>query len=549
VKDPARRRRVVAVTGGGGGIGAAVAEELGRRGAFVVTLDPLVSLDGAAPLPPAEDTTAERIVAAGGAARASATSVTDAEAVRALFDELVDEHGRLDAVVNVAGITRPTTFTRGRDEDWRAVLEVHLDGYRNVLEAALPIMAADGAGRILGVTSGSGWRAADTGAYGCAKRAVASLTWQLGAVAPPGVVVNAISPIAVTRMVTAALARSGAKAGRATGGLSLGSMPDPADLGPLGAHLVDEGFAGCSGQVVFAGGSEVAVVDPPRLLEVIRTEDVPSLGHLLEAVTAGALVPAEAQQASTGGSNPRFGAAPGAGPTDGLPPTDARTCVVVSDRAELTAALTAALDARGVTCTSIPADRVTAGFAGRAEALRAAAARTTGPVDVVVVALAGPRSSREGANEWERILAEHRGIVGDVHADAGWTRAVADQATATGRSMRVVTVTDAATDGGRTRGQAAAQLARSAREATGDRVAALTVADEGAGRHEPHVLAQVVAHLVASPSAIGLSGAELVAGPGWFGLRSHPRPAGSIVFGGPELPDWFDGALRDIVDG
>ena len=61
------------------------------------------------------------------------------------------------------------------------MLEVHLDGYRNVLAAALPIMAAAGRGSVLGVTSGSGWRAGDAGAYGCAKRAVASLTWQIGA--------------------------------------------------------------------------------------------------------------------------------------------------------------------------------------------------------------------------------------------------------------------------------------------------------------------------------------------------------------------------------
>ena len=61
------------------------------------------------------------------------------------------------------------------------MLDVHLDGYRNVLDAALPLMAAAGHGRILGVTSGSGWRVGDAGAYGCAKRAVASLTWQLGA--------------------------------------------------------------------------------------------------------------------------------------------------------------------------------------------------------------------------------------------------------------------------------------------------------------------------------------------------------------------------------
>ncbi|HJR24171.1 MAG TPA: SDR family NAD(P)-dependent oxidoreductase, partial [Acidimicrobiales bacterium] len=294
--------RVVVVTGGGGGIGAAIAEELGRRGDHVVTVDPLVTLDGAEPLPPPEETTAGRIVAAGGSAQASSVSVTDADGLRSLLAGLVAEHRRLDAVVNVAGISRPTSFATGSEEDWRAVLEVHLDGYRNVLAAALPLMAAVGHGRILGVTSGSGWRAADAGAYACAKRAVAALTWQLGRQAPPGVVVNAISPIAVTRMVTAALGRT--PTASSTGGLSLGSIPQPEDLGPLGAHLVGDDVGWCSGQVLFAGGTEVAVVEPPRLLEVVRTDTAASLPHLLEAVVPGALAAAEAQQASAGGGNP-----------------------------------------------------------------------------------------------------------------------------------------------------------------------------------------------------------------------------------------------------
>src|ERR1041385_7386609 len=150
-------RRVVVVTGGGAGIGAAVAEELGRQGAHVVTVDPLVSLDGSEQLPTPEETTAGRIVAAGGSAEASGLSVTDADGVRDLFARLVAEQGRLDAVINVAGISRPTSYTRGTDEDWRGVLSVHLDGYLSVLHAALPLMAAAGHGRILGVTSGSGW--------------------------------------------------------------------------------------------------------------------------------------------------------------------------------------------------------------------------------------------------------------------------------------------------------------------------------------------------------------------------------------------------------
>ncbi|MGH9092165.1 MAG: SDR family NAD(P)-dependent oxidoreductase, partial [Acidimicrobiales bacterium] len=120
------RQRVAVVTGGGGGIGAAIAQELGRDGWFVATVDPLVTLDGTERLPEPQETTAGRIVAAGGSARASSASVTDGEAVRALFEELAAEHGAVDAVVNVAGITRQTYFARGTEEDWQAVVAVHL---------------------------------------------------------------------------------------------------------------------------------------------------------------------------------------------------------------------------------------------------------------------------------------------------------------------------------------------------------------------------------------------------------------------------------------
>jgi len=548
-------RRVVVVTGGGAGIGAAIAEELGRTGHVVVTMDPLVSLDGSESLPPAEQTTAGRIVAAGGTARASSVSVTDRDAVRDLFGELVDEHGRLDAVINVAGITRPTTFATGTEEDWLGVLAVHLDGYLNILGGALPIMAAAGHGRILGVTSGSGWRAANTGAYGCAKRAVASLTWELGGQVPPGVVVNAMSPIAVTRMVTAALGRAvgGGTPGSgssATGGLSLGSMPAPDRIGPVGAHLAGEGFSWCSGEVIFTNGSEVAVIDRPRLLEVVRTEDTTSLAHVLEAVTAGVLVPAEAQQASNGGSNPRFGpifADPGG---DGLLPASVRSCAIVADRPEVAAAVAAALDERGVSCTTVLAgdqagDRA-GGFRGAAAALAVTVERI-GPLDGVVVALAGADPAAGASAGWERVLAEHAGIVDQIHTDAGWARAVADYADRADRPVRLVSLTDAVTAGGRSRAQAAAQLSRSARGATGDRVSALAVSVETAEAGAPAV-GEVAAHLLCSPEAAALSGAELVAGGDWFGLRSHPRPGGSITFGGPEIPDWFDPTLRSVTD-
>lgn len=528
---------VAVVTGGGAGIGAAVAEELGRTGWSVVTMDPLVSLDGSERLPEPEETTAGRIVAAGGTARASSVSVTDADAVRDEVERILKEDGRLDAVVNVAGISRPSGFASGTEDDWRSVLAVHLDGYRNVLGAALPVMADAGRGRILGVTSGSGWRPADAGAYSCAKRAVASLTWQLGAVAPPGVSVNAMSPIAVTRMVTAALSRAAA-GGRtsASGGLSLGSMPEPEELGPLAAYLVSGQLAWCRGQVIFAGGLEAALVERPRLLEIVRADAASALAEILEVVGPGAFAAAEAAQASGGGGNPRFQQAFDEPPP--LSPPAVSSCAIVAERAEVGAALAAALEGRGVTCHQVRAEST--GFDGTAAALA-----SVGLVDAVIIALAGGAAATGAASEWERILAEHEGIAGEIFANGAWVRAVADASAASGRPMRLVTLTDATTAGGRSRAQGMAQLARAGRGATEGRVAAFTISVEGSAAVRS--AAELAAHLVCNDEAAGLAGAELAAGDGWLGLRSHPRPVGSFILGGPQIPDWFDGLMREIV--
>ncbi len=531
------------VTGGGGGIGAGVAEELGRNGWHVVTVDPLVTLDGSAQLPEPEETTAGRIVAAGGSARASSVSVTDGGAVRTLFAELVEEHGGLDAVVNVAGITRQTYFGRGTEEDWLAVLGVHLGGYLNVLDAALPLMAAAGHGRILGVTSGSGWREADAGAYSCAKRAVAALTWQLGRRVPPGVTVNAMSPIAATRMMASALERA-RKAGRSGGGgISFLSVASPEDLGPIGAHLVDGGFGWCSGQVLFAGGPEVAVIDQPRLVEVVRTEEAVSLDRVLDVVLPDAFAKAEAHQASAGGGNPRFGPIfdEPAGPAS--TPGPVRSCAVVSDRPQLAASVAAALEARSVRCHPVePA----VGFGAAADALHALVG-ATGPIDAVVVAVAGRPPADATAEPWAQVLAEHGDLVEQLHADAGWARATADYAAGAARPVRLVTLTDATTTGGRSRAQAAAQHARVAAGATEGRVTAYAVGLEAQEVTAAPTAGALVSHLLGHPEAGALAGAELVVGDGWLGMRSHPRPIGAVTYGGPDLPDWLDGRLRDIV--
>lgn len=535
------RPRVVVVTGGGRGIGAAIAEELGRTGAVVVTADPLVAIDGSAEAAVVEEpSTAERIVAAGGSARASAVSVTDAAAVDGLFADLVAEFGAVDAVVNVAGISRPTGFAAGDEGDWRAVIEVHLGGYLNVLRSALPRMAAAGHGRIVGVTSGSGWRAANAGAYGVAKRAIAALTWQLGRQAPPGVTVNALSPIALTRMALEAIARAGAGRSGASGGLALTTgMPEPEAIGPFGAHLTGPGLEWCTGQVLFGGGTELAVVEPPRLLEVVQADEVTARTVVATALSA-VLGPAEATQRSAGGGNPRL-----TGANDGALDAGGLACGVIVPDPALAAAVGDALRASGARVLPLDPATVTPGFAGATAAVRSLADQA-GHLDALVVAAPGePEGAPSSDADWDRVLTAHEGLVAGLVDDAAWARAAADHTAETTRPLRLVMLTDASTPGAASRAQAVTQLTRAARGATEDRVGAYAVTLTPDAT--PVVAGELVAQLVVDPDAAGLSGAELAVGPGWFGLSAHPRPGTSVALAGTAVPDWFDDVLRSAV--
>ena len=90
-----------------------------------------------------------------------------------------------------------------------------------------------------------------------------------------------------------------------------------------------------------------------------------------------------------------------------------------------------------------------------------------------------------------------------------------------------------------------AQLARAGLGATEGRVASFAISVEGSAAVGP--AAELAAHLICHGDATALAGAELAAGDGWLGLRSHPRPAGSFILGGAQVPEWFTGLAREIV--
>ena len=561
------RRPAAVVTGGGGGIGAAVALELARRGIAVVVMDPGVGLQGEPLNEPTAAQTARRITAEGGVARASTASVTDRDAVRALFAGVVAEFGALDIVVNPAGILRFAPFLDTSEDDWRAVLDVHLNGYLNILSEALPVMAAAGYGRIVGVTSGAGLAraAGDSAAYACAKRAVAAVTWQLADLLPPGIALNALSPLAATRMVTRAA--TGTDAGRRqSAGLDLSGLPPAQDMAPLAAFLASEEAGSCRGQVIFSAGPELSVISPPRLLEAVRTQRTADFAASLDTLVPVVLGPAEAQQRSTGGANARFGPVfdqPGtAGPAPARAPGSAK-CLVISGHPALAVSIAAALARCGLTAIDLagqplpagppPADPRPADLPGPLPADFAAvqaaferAAHAAGGIDAVVIA-PGPFAAPSPAASWPDMLAGYSVTTDRVLSHAGWLQAAARYAVRTSRPVRVMHLADATSPALRASAQAVAQLARCASLLRPDLLDVFSIALETAEPADHGPVAGLIARLAWSGDASALRGAELVARPGWIGIRSHPGPSATVSYGTSATPSWIADWLQESV--
>jgi NAD(P)-dependent dehydrogenase (short-subunit alcohol dehydrogenase family) len=554
------RKRAAVVTGGGGGIGTAVALELARQGIAVVATDPGVGLQGEPLNEPTAAETAGRITAEGGVGRASTASVTDRSALRSLFAEVAAEFGGLDIVVNPAGILRFAPFLDTSQDDWRAVLDVHLNGYLNVLSEALPIMSAAGYGRIVGVTSGAGLAraAGDGAAYACAKRAVAAVTWGLAGLLPDGIALNALSPLAATRMTTRAVTGDSPDRGR-SGGLDLSGLPPASDMAPLAAYLASAEAGSCRGQVIFSAGPELSVISPPRLLEAIRTEHTADFAASLDTLVPVVLGPAEAGQRSTGGANARFGPVfdqPGTtGPVSG---PAAANCLVITDNAAIAGSLAAALSRCGLTAidvagkplTTQPAAgqpaRLAEGFAAAEAALQHAAA-AAGGIHAVVIAPGSFSAAHQAAPaaSWQQVLAGYSATADHVQTHAGWLRAAARHAVRTSRPIRVMHLADASSPALRPAAQAVAQLARCGSLLRPELIDVFSIALETAEPADYQPVAHLVARLLWSGDATVLRGAELAARPGWVGIRSHPGPSATASYGTSAIPLWITDWLRE----
>ncbi len=203
------RDRVALVTGAGRGIGRAYAKLLAGRGATVVVNDLGTTMAGDGQDPSYAAHVVEEITDAGGRAIANSADVSTPEGAQALIDQAMDICGRIDIVVNNAGVFAVDQFPAMELMDMRQLWEIHIGGGFNVTRAAWPHMAAAKYGRVVFTTSTSALGAPDTVAYTTAKAGVLGLGRALAQVGLPlGIAVNLVAPMAMTRMMSAGHGRS-----------------------------------------------------------------------------------------------------------------------------------------------------------------------------------------------------------------------------------------------------------------------------------------------------------------------------------------------------
>jgi len=194
--------KVAIVTGAGGGLGRCHALDLARRGAKVVVNDLGGAVDGTGGSSDAAHSVVEEIKSAGGEAIANGGSVSDPKGAGSVVEAAMDTWGRVDILINNAGILRDKSFAKMDIDDFRTVVDVHLMGSAMVTKEAWPIMREQGYGRVVMTTSPSGLfgNFGQTN-YGAAKLGIVGFMNTLKIEgAKYNIHTNAIAPVAYTRM-------------------------------------------------------------------------------------------------------------------------------------------------------------------------------------------------------------------------------------------------------------------------------------------------------------------------------------------------------------
>jgi NAD(P)-dependent dehydrogenase (short-subunit alcohol dehydrogenase family) len=284
--------RVVIVTGAGRGIGAGIARLVAREGAQVVVNDLGTAVDGVgADATPMNSVVAE-IIEAGGVAVANGSDVSNYEAAGDLVQQAIETYGRLDVLINVAGILRDKMIFNLDPEDWDAVINVHLTGTFNTSKHASVYwrwMRDEKAhNRIINFTSGSGLHgAAGQPNYAAAKMGIVGLTYSCAsALAKYGVTSNAISPSAQTRMsesIPSARQR-----------YTYDNVRSPDNVATAVAYLASERSDWCNGQILLAAGYDIGLLNVPSVIRQITSSgpwDLQTAFDLMESAFPSAIIP------------------------------------------------------------------------------------------------------------------------------------------------------------------------------------------------------------------------------------------------------------------
>jgi NAD(P)-dependent dehydrogenase (short-subunit alcohol dehydrogenase family) len=260
--------KVGIITGAGRGIGRALALAMAREGAALLVNDAGVAVDGSLESERPADPVAAEIAAAGGSAIADAGNVISFTAAQSMVARATRELGRLDFVVNNAGIVRDRMFHKMSEDDWDQVVAVHLKGTFNLCRAAAGVFREQRSGAIVNMTSTSGL----IGNYGqanyaAAKLGVVGLTRSVALdLERFNVRANAIAPFAWTRM-TATLPDAADEAARQR--IERLKRLSAEHVAPLAVCLVSDAGTTISGQVFAVRGAEIVLFSLPRPLATI----------------------------------------------------------------------------------------------------------------------------------------------------------------------------------------------------------------------------------------------------------------------------------------
>jgi NAD(P)-dependent dehydrogenase (short-subunit alcohol dehydrogenase family) len=259
--------KVAVVTGAGGGIGRGIALLLAKEGAKVVVNDLGGSATGEGQDSAPADKVVAEIKAAGGTAASNYDSVASLAGGEKIIGTALEKFGRIDVVVNNAGILRDRMLFNMSEDDWDAVIAVHLKGAFACTRAAAPHMRQQKSGRIINMTSTSGL----IGNYGQANYAAAKLgivgltkvtALDLGRY---GVTANCIAPFAWTRMIGSIPTETEAQKARVE---KIKKM-DPGMIAPLVAFLASDAAQEVSGQIFAVRGKEIVLFSQPRPIRQI----------------------------------------------------------------------------------------------------------------------------------------------------------------------------------------------------------------------------------------------------------------------------------------